>query len=224
MKKLILSLITCLFFQFDSAAQNNELHPHLSGGLNLGYSGGFGIQGNLSISDFALDFPLSMRFGLGYTMVDPGNPVEARIIFINDATNGVPEESGGFWDFKMDFMYPVKILSLKRAFLYAGPRYSLFSGDFKFIDGNEFFTISSDQWGIGFGGEANFLLSQKFDLVVTTGFDYYFLGTIEGHDTAYQPDGEIISGREDYTYEDADNAINQPKFVIKAMMGFNYRF
>lgn len=52
MKKLILSMITCLFFQFDSAAQNNEPHPHLSGGLNLGYSGGFGIQGNLSISRF----------------------------------------------------------------------------------------------------------------------------------------------------------------------------
>ncbi len=78
MKKIILSLITCLFFQFNIAAQNSEPHPHLSGGLNLGYSGGFGIQGNLSISDFALDFPLSMRFGLGYTMVDPGKSCRSK--------------------------------------------------------------------------------------------------------------------------------------------------
>ncbi|HVO75009.1 MAG TPA: hypothetical protein VMT35_13360 [Ignavibacteriaceae bacterium] len=224
MEKLILSLIICLFFQIKIEAQIDKPNPHLSGGLNLGYNGGFGVQGNLSISDFALDFPLSIRIGLGYTIVDPGNPVKAREIFINDATNGVPEESGRFWDLRMDFLYPVKIFNLKRAYLYGGPRYSLFSGDFNFVDGNEFFTISSNQWGIGLGSEASFLLSERFDFVVTAGFDYYFLGTIEGHDTAYQPDGEIISGREDFTYKDADNAINQPKFIGKAMMGFNYHF
>jgi len=224
MRKVLFGGLFYLIFQINICAQINQPHPHVSGGLNLGYSSGFGIQGNLTITDFALDFPLAIRLGLGYTMVDPGNPVEARVIFINDATNGVPEESGSFWDFKMDFLYPIKIFNLKKAFLFAGPRYSLFSGDFNFIDGNEFFTISSDQWGIGAGAEAGFLLSPKFDFVLTTGFDYYFSGMIEEHDTSYGPDGEIISGRRDYIYNDADKAINQPKFIIKAMMGFSYHF
>lgn len=223
MKNIFLGL-SFLMLQLNIHAQNREPHPHVAGGLSMGYSSGFGLQGNLTISDFALDFPLSLRFGLGYTIVDPGNPIDARVIFINDAANGVPEESGRYWDFKMDFLYPVRVFNLKKAFLYAGPRYSLFSGDFNFIDGNEFFTISSDQWGVGFGTEAGFLLSPKFDFVMITGFDYYFSGVIEGHDTSYGPDGEIISGRRDYTYDDADKAINQPRFVIKAMMGFSYKF
>ncbi len=214
-----------LLLQLSIFAQgSNNPNPYWSGGMNLGYNTGLGFQGNITISNFAQDFPFSARFGIEYTSVNPGSPEQARIIFINDATNGVPQKSGYVWDFRMDLLYPVKIFSFHRSYLFFGPRYSQFTANFEFIDGNEFFTINSNQWGLGLGAQSNFLLSHRLDLVLTTGFDYYFLGIIEGHDTSYEPDGEIINGRKNYSYSDADKAINQPKFVLKAMMGFNYYF
>jgi hypothetical protein len=224
MRKIFLFGILFFTLELTLHAQTNTPNPYWSGGLNLGYNNGFGVQGSLVISNFAEYFPFSARFGIGYTSVNPGNPAEARVIFINDATNGVPEKSGYVWDFRMDLLYPVKLFSLHKSFLFFGPRYSQFTADFKFIDGNEFFTISSNQWGLGLGAQSNFLLARRLDLVLTTGFDYYFSSIIEGHDTSYGPDGEIINGRKNFTYTDADKAINQPKFVIKAMMGFNYYF
>jgi hypothetical protein len=223
MKKNFLLLLFCLLLQISSIAQSNP-GPYLSAGIDLGYNNGLGSQGFLTISNFTQDVPLSIRLGLGYTSVNPGDPVEARSIFINDATNGVPEKSGRVWDFRMDFMLPVQIFSFKKSSLFFGPRYSEFTAEFDFIDGNEFFNINSNQWGVGFGVESDFLITHRMDLVLTTGFDYYFLGIIEGHDTSYGPDGEIINGRKDYTYQDADRAINQPKVVYKAMLGFNYFF
>ena len=221
MKKTFLFLLFTFLIQISIAAQSNS-NPYLSAGMDLGYNNGLGVQGNLTISHFTKDIPISARIGLGYTSVNPENPVDARSIFINDATNGVPEKSGSVWDFKMDFLIPVQIFSFERSSLYFGPRYSQFTADFRFIDGNEFFNINSNQWGVGFGVESNFSMTHRFDLVLTTGFDYYFLGIIEGHDTSYGPDGEIINGRKDYTYQDADRAINQPKLVYKLLVGFNY--
>ena len=114
--------------------------PRLYAGIVTGYNGGFGLQLSGTISNFAKGFPLSARFGVGYTSTDPGSPADARKIFINNATNGIPEESGWFWDLRMDLMLPVKIFS--GSFLYAGPRYSMFTANFKFIGGNEFFDIT----------------------------------------------------------------------------------
>jgi hypothetical protein len=39
---------------------------------------------------------------LAYTNMNPGNPADARKIFINDATNGDPEKSGWMWDVRFD--------------------------------------------------------------------------------------------------------------------------
>jgi len=224
MKKILLFCLAFIIMELGASAQTFGTNPYLSGGLNLGYNSGLGFQGNVTISNFAQDFPVSVRFGVEYTSVNPGNPVEARVIFINDATNGVPQKSGYVWDFRMDFLFHMKIFSLPKSFLFIGPRYSQFTADFEFIDGNEFFTINSNQWGLGTGIQSNFMLTRRLDLVLTTGFDYYFSSIIEGHDTSYGPDGTIINGRKNFTYTDADNAINQPKLVVKAMMGFNYYF
>ena len=223
MKKAFFFLLFTFLIQISIKAQSNP-NPYLSAGMDMGYNNGLGFQGNLTASNFTSDIPLSVRLGIGYTSVNPGSAVDARSIFINDATNGVPEKSGTVWDFRMDFLFPVQIFSFKRSSLFFGPRYSKFTAEFDFIDGNEFFNINSNQWGVGLGAETNFSLTHRFDLVLTTGFDYYFLGIIEGHDTAYGPDGEIINGRRDYTYQDADRAINQPKLVYKLLVGFNYFF
>ena len=218
-----LIIIFCSF-SLTKAQDNFNFYnkPFVTGGVSVGYTGGFGLQGNLMISNFAQDFPLSARFALGYTSFDPGNAWAARKIFINDATTGVPERNGTDWNFRMDLLYPVHFLSINRLYIFAGPRYSAFSGEFDFIDGNEFFKITSDQWGFGLGAESYFAIIPNLDLVLSTGFDYYFNSTIEGHDTAYNPDGTSINSRNGYTYSDADQAINQPKIILRMLAGFNF--
>ena len=226
-RNVILAASAVFCFSIVLHAQNNYSHynsaPYISGGLNLGYSNGFALLGNITVSNLAQDFPFSMRLGLGYASVDPGNPYLARKMFINDNTNGVPQKSGKVWDFRMDFIYPTKILSLQNSFIFVGPRFSTFTAEFDFIDGNEFFNINSQQWGIGGGAEGHFLIVQRVDLILTAGLDYYFSSTLEGHDTSYGPDGTSINPR-NYNYRQVDDAINQPKVVVRFMAGFNYYF
>ncbi len=45
---------------------------------------------------------------------------------------------------------------------------------------------------------------------------------LQGHDTAYDPNSTTGLERNDYTYEDADNAINQPKLELRFMIGVAY--
>ena len=195
-----------------------------SGDFMAGYKGGLGFQGNIMIARFAKGFPLNLQLGVAYASFDPGNALDARRIFINDATNGDPEKSGWNWDIGLDFLYRVDWLSMEQAFLYAGPRYSSFTGNFVFIGGNEDFDITSTQWGFGAGVKAYFAMNNKFSFVTAAGFDYYFSGDLSGHDTTYNPDGENVNPRNDYSYDDADQAINQPKFELRAMIGINYKF
>ena len=227
MKNLYVFLIILICGTFLVRAQSEQSFTHrpfVTSGITVGYTGGFGIQGNVMVSNFAQDFPLSARLGIGYSTLDPGNPADARKIFINDATNGVPEKSGTDWNFRLDFLYRVPFLSLKRFYVFTGARYSAFSAEFNFVDGNEFFNINSNQWGLGLGGESYFMLVPGLDLVFSLGADYYFDSTLEGHDTSYSPDGQNINSRRGYTYYDADQAINQPKVMLRAMLGFNYHF
>ncbi len=224
MKNLYAFLFILLYCFYPVNAQNETYKPIVTGGIMAGYTEGFGLQGNIMISNFAQDFPLSARFGIGYSSLDPGNPADARRIFINDATNGVPEKSGTDWNFRLDLLYKVHFLEMKRFYLFGGARYSAFSAEFNFIDGNEFFNINSNQWGLGFGGESYFMLVPGFDLVFSLGADYYFDSIIEGHDTSYSPDGQNINSRRGYTYYDADQAINQPKFMVRGLVGFNFNF
>jgi hypothetical protein len=190
----------------------------------VGYNGGFGFQFNFVSANFARDFPLNVQLGLAYTSMNPGNAADSRKIFINDATNGDPEKSGWMWDVRFDFLYQIKWLSLQRAYLYGGPRYAMFTANFNFIGGNEDFDITSNQWGLGLGLKAYFAMSNRFDFVTSAGFDYYFPSELSGHDTRYNPDGEDVNARNDYTYDDADNAVNNPTFQLRFLVGINYHF
>lgn len=198
--------------------------PEFSGGAVLGYYGGFGFHVNAMVSNFAQDFPLAARIGLGFSSVEPGKAADARRIFINDATNGTPEKSGRKLDFRFDFMYPVKLLGMKQAYAFGGPRYSKFTGNFKYIGGNEDFDVVSNQWGFGLGVESFFPMSPKLDLVLSAGADYFGNAKLTGHDTSYSPDGDDSNPRDDYTYDDADDAIDQPKIEPRIMLGVRYKF
>jgi hypothetical protein len=190
--------------------------------LEFGYKGGPALQMGGMISDFADELPVLVQGSLAYTSLNPGKAADARRIFINNATNGDPQKSGRIWDFRLDFLYKVDWLSLSRAYLYAGPRYALFLGNFKYIGGNEDFDITSSQWGLGTGLKSFFTINRRLDFILSGGFDYYFANVLGGHDTSYSPDGEHVNPREDYGFKDADEAVNQPKLQFRMMFGINY--
>ena len=195
-----------------------------SAGVQLGYRGGFGLGGQGAVRDLSPGLPLGLRAGIGYTSVDPGNAADARRIFINDATNGTPEQSGRYWDFRFDLTYDLQRSPLSWLLVYAGPRYMDFTANFKFIGGNEDFDIVSDGWGVGAGVEVGFGIGKSWSLLFTGGVDYFPKSTLKGHDTAYSPDGENVNPRNDYTYDDADGAVNQPHIEPLLMMGVSLGF
>jgi hypothetical protein len=200
-----------------STAQGAEF----SLGAQVGYGGGPGGRVSAQVTDFAQGFPLTVEAALGYLSRDPGDPLAARRIFINDNTNGTPESSGWAWYARLDFMYKVHMLGLQDLSLFAGPRYSLFKGDFVYVGGNEDFEVTSNQWGIGIGAKASFPMNRKVNFTVEAGFDYFLPNTLYGHDTSYSPDGITVNGNHDYTYKDADTAINQPKLLPNVMLGIS---
>jgi hypothetical protein len=195
-----------------------------TGGAVAGYNGGPGGTAGLTASKLVEAFPIAVRLGIGYTAVEPGSPTDARRIFINDATNGTPEERGWRWDYRFDVAYPVSIGALQDFFVFGGVRYSRHTSNFNFIGGNEDFDVTSNQWGWGLGLDKLLRMSSKTDFVFTTGVDYYLSGKLQGHDTSYQDGGEDVNPRLDFTYADADAAINQPVLEFRFMLGINYHF
>ena len=115
MKKLLV-LVVIIFAAYYSARAQNEYgyfnKTIITGGISTGYTNGFGVQGNLMVSNFAQDFPLAVRFGLGYSTWDPGDAWAARRIFINDNTNGLPQKSGSDWNLRLDLLYHIHFLSM----------------------------------------------------------------------------------------------------------------
>jgi len=195
-----------------------------STGVQAGFNGGLSFRASGMVAEFARGFPLGLELGVGHTRYDPGDPAAARKIFINDATNGTPEKSGWAWDLRFDFLYDVNLLQASKLYLYGGVRYSMFTANFSFIGGNEDFDVTSSQWGLGLGAKGLFAVSNSIDFSVAAGFDNYFKNTLKGHDTSYSPDGLDVNGRNDYTFEDADQAVNQPGFQPLFMIGVAYRF
>lgn len=203
----------------------NGTLPHVSGGLSLGYDTGLPLQGHLLFSDLADGLPLSLRLSVAHTfLLDGGRPEDARHVFINENNNGVPEKTASRWAFGFDLLHRVNILAMKRAFLFGGIRYSRFTATFDFVGGNELFDVHANQWGLAAGIESYFRMSSRVDLLFSVGTEYFFPSTLEGHDSAYSPDGQMINQREDYTYDDADHAIRQPKIQPHLLIGINYTF
>jgi len=205
-------------FVFASSTQAADLSLSFMGGLK----GGLGFRGGLLAKGFAKGFPFGVEISAGYAQQDPGNAAGARRIFINDATNGTPEQSGRVWDLRMDILYDLDVLREADVHAYGGVRYSMFTGNFVYVGGNEDFDVLTNQWGIGAGVRSQFSMSQRLGLVLSAGLDYYFDAGMKGHDTTYEPDGDDVNPRQGYTFKDADAAINQPKLQPVVMIGINY--
>jgi hypothetical protein len=193
-------------------------------GIDLGYYGGRGGDLYVSTHHFARGFPLAVKLNSGYSIFNPGNANDARRIFINNNTGGTIEKKGSVTRLSLDFLYPIQFMNLPETYVYFGPRYIGFKGNFRFIGDNEDFDVTSTHWGVGIGLESNFPISKRINFVVLAGFDYYGSSTLYGHDTSYSPNGEDSNPRENYNYSDADNAINQPGIEPRLMLGFSYLF
>lgn len=191
-------------------------------GVQTGYRGGAGGELDAGVSNFAQGFPLALRFAVGYSIREAGKAADARRIFINDATDGTPEKNGSFLDFRFDLMYPLQWPAAKRISVTGGVRYARSKSHFKYVGGNEDFNVTGKEWGLGAGLEGSFPITGRIDLTVGGGVDYFFKAALTGHDTSYSPDGDDVNPR-DYTYDDADAAINQPSLIGRALIGLSYK-
>ncbi len=197
-------------------------------GVQFGYNNGFGAKVQYTTFNFIKENPIHLRLSLGYTRVNPGNSDDVRRIFINNATNGTPEKKGRTLDAKLDFLISIKLLN--DSYLNVGPRYAGFKGNFKYVGGNEDFDIVSNHFGFGVGVGNFFKINSNMNMEINAGFDYFIPSTLTGHDTSYSPDNENVNAQndnqnnnEEFTYEDADKSVNQPKYSPFLMLGFNYK-
>jgi hypothetical protein len=191
----------------------------LSIGGFIGFQDGLSFQAFAVARDFAQGFPLKARLRLERTSVEPGSAPDARRIWINDATNGTPKEAGSTWGLGMDGLYPTG----DRTHFFGGVRYTKFKANFKYVGGNEDFDVTSSHWGLAAGMEAEFPMGRRMSLLISGGAEYFFASRLSGHDTSYSPDGDDVNPRKDYTYNDADEAVDQPKLRPVALVGFSYR-
>jgi hypothetical protein len=231
--KRLLAVLTMIITGFLSMVYGQEKAKSplkYSAGIINGYNRGYGIQANFTVYDFKEEFPFKLRFGIGYTFLNPGDAADARRIFINNATNGVPEKKGRSFDYRLDLLMPRTIFGVNNSYLVFGPRYSTFNGNFKYVGGNEDFDVRSKQWGVGGDIENHFKMMQNLEFVIVLGLDFYFPAKLSGHDTSYSPDNDNVNPNDDnqndnilFRYKDANRAIKQPMFMPRAMFGVNFK-
>jgi len=219
-----------LVFTTLTFAQTTTDNSKLALGVSTGYNRGFGVQLNATALKPLANVPMQIRFGLGMTKLDPGNSADARRIFINNATNGVPEEKARSFDYRLDFMLNSNFLASDASHIVFGPRYSSFKANFKYVGGNEDFDVTSKQFGIGLGAESQFKMNKKLNLLAAIGLDYFFNNTLKGHDTHYSPDNDNVNARNDnqndnveFVYADANEAIKQPSIMPRIILGLVYK-
>lgn len=226
MQRIKSTFVTLLVFTtfFINAQSSGESGFAL--GLQTGYNRGFGIQLNATALQPLQSLPIQLRLGVGYSKLDAGNAADARRIFINNATNGVPEEKAKAFDYRLDFLWPGNFFNLEEAFWLVGPRYSSYTANFKYVGGNEDFDVTSKQFGVGLGAESHFAISEKLNLVAAAGLDYFFNNTLQGHDTSYSPDNDNVNPRNDnqnndeqFTFSDANKAVSQPGLMPRVLLG-----
>jgi hypothetical protein len=222
---VVITLITMPFLRAqDHTASKFAL------GFSTGYNRGFGVQISATALRPLESLPVQLRFAIGYTSLDPGNSADARRIFINNATNGVPEEKAHAFDYRLDVMLDANFIDAESSHIVFGPRYSSFKANFKYVGGNEDFDVTSKQFGLGLGAESQFKINDRLNLLAALGLDYFFNNTLIGHDTQYSPDNDNVNPRNDnennnaeFTFKDANEAINQPSLMPRVFIGLVYK-
>ena len=199
--------------------------PARAADLSVTAAGGWQGGGVLRLTGTAAHLwkgvPLAFDLGVGHAFVDPGDAAAARRVFINENTDGTPEKSGGVWDFRADAVWKLKVWRIDDAGLFAGVRYSMFRGRFKYVGGNEDFTISSDAWGVGVGARATWPVTHRLAVTAALSLDWFPTQTLYGHDATYSSNN-VNNGRENFTWSDANAAVNQPWLLPSFLVGMSW--
>jgi hypothetical protein len=209
---------------FATAAGDFARAAETSAGLGIGTIGGTGLQAEVVLADFTRDAPLSLRAAVAHAGRDAGVPMDARHVFINENTNGTPEESGKLWSLRLDLLLPVARLGAAPVTLGLGLRKAYFTGTFAFVDGNETFDVTGSPWGVGLSLDTALAMSRRTAFTLRVGVDRYFDAALAGHGSTYAPDDQNVNAHEDYTWADADAAVNQPRWEVVALAGVRWRF
>lgn len=186
--------------------------------VGFGATAGTGVQAGVTLEHFTRDVPLSLRLSFAYAGRDAGQALDARQVFINDNTNGTPEEDARAVQLRLDLLHPLGRVASAPVHLGVGLRRSWFTGTFDFVGGNEKFDVTSSSWGVGLFLDAPFAVSDRVDFTLQAGLDHFFDAPLEGHDTTYSPDGDHVNPRANQDYETANNAINQPTLEFFALI------
>lgn len=214
-------LIALLMLGVLASAQSLDVFQSLTSGYTGDVAGvlGFGFR------DLTKSFPIGLRLQVGVAyQFDSGDATAARRIFINDNEGGTIEKWGVNHMLALDFTYRVAGRKDLLLYGYAGPRLSFYSAHFGFIGNNEVFAVRSDAFGAGAGVQLLLRTGTRLMATLTGGAEYYLPAKLYAHGTFYYtPDGLDQVPRNDYTYEDADAAVNQPRLVPVVTLGFEYQ-
>jgi len=198
--------------------------------LELGYFTGLGFQSKISFMNLNHKIPLSIELGFGYfKQTNSGNATEARHIFINDNEGGSIEKDGTSKLFLLNIAFNVHSTSTFEVHLYTGPRYVFYTAKYAFIGDNEIFYVKTNELGWSLGITTYFKLTAKLFLNLNIGFSFYKKSLLEAHGTFYyRPDNIDDEKRTNnngytYTYEDADNAVNQPDLQTEMSIAIGYK-
>ncbi len=190
--------------------------------LAVGYYDDLGVSLGLRIEDPTLKLPfyLQARVGSSY-QIEPGNAEDARKIFINDNTGGNIEEYGLSYFVGIDLGWRIVLKDAIQVEFNVSGLWNHYEAHFSFIGNNESFSVKTDSLGIGVGGNLRIVFSErKTSLLVKCGVEYFPKSQIYAHGTYYYTtDGVDDSPRNEYTYEDADESINQPWFRPYVQIG-----
>lgn len=203
-----------------SANPKNIFYAEAGTMNGLGFTAGYGLH------DISTRLPLGFDIFAGYVFQsDPGNAVDARKIFINDATGGNNNivESGSTFFFGVDLLYPLLRKSIFELNIAAGPRYSTYAAFFDYQGGNEAFKVYSNAWGFGVGFKSFVALGDHFLIGLETTVEYFFNTQLKGHGFFYNANNQDDNPRNNYRYGDADAAINQPLLYPRVQLILGYK-
>jgi len=191
----------------------------LSGTIAVGYNDGPGM-----LFTTALPFWPSLRLGVGYTAVNPGRAEKIHNLFMPAGPATGSRKSADVVDLRLDFTRQIHWFELAPLRLFAGPRLAFFNAQFDYPIEADAIDLHSTHWGVGIGLEAFFRLSRYTHLVVSHGFDYFFLDEVVAGDSVYRPDNTSLNARPGVEFTDINEVLHQPVFEIRWMVGVQYRF
>ncbi|MBN1542266.1 hypothetical protein JW992_08980 [candidate division KSB1 bacterium] len=191
----------------------------LSGTVAVGYNDGAGV-----LCETVLPFPPHLRLAIGYTGVNPGRPERIRDLFLPAGPTAASRAMGSVLDLRIDYLRPVHWFDLELANFFIGPRLAYFNARFDYPADSQTLNLNSRHWGFGFGLEKIFPLSRHTNLVLSHGFDYFFLSQLESDESIYRPNDQNRNPRPGVAFADVNDVVHQPVFEIRWMIGITYTF